>query len=298
MGSASTLVFPLLGTDVTVTISADSDALAEEAVDVAIAEIVRWQSIFSTFELDSELCRWRDGRLTEPGPELAEMLRLAAYWWRLSAGAFHPATGALREVWLDAVRTGVPPEPRVLGRLAARPLPYTIRGAHIARSGDCSGLDLNAIAKGGAVDAAVRVAAAMDGVTDVLVNAGGDLRRAGPGAVTVDVADPTDRRDDAVPLRTLRLTQGAVASSASALRGFQVGDTWHSHVLDPHTGRPADGLLQAAVMSSDATTADAVATAALVMAPLEASRFLTRVGVFGWLMLLDGSVVSVTPSAR
>ncbi len=297
MGSASTLVFPLLGTDVTVTISAASDTLAEEAVEVAVAEIVRWQSIFSTFDQDSELCRWRDGRLTEPGPELADMLRLAAYWWRLSAGAFHPATGALREVWLDAVRAGVPPQPPVLERLAARPLPYTIRGAHIARSGDCTGLDLNAIAKGGAVDAAVRMAAAVDGVTDVLVNAGGDLRRAGPGVVTVDVADPTDPHDDAVPLMTLTLGEGAIATSSAARRGFRVGKRWFGHVLDPRTGKPADGLLQATVMSSDATTADAVATAALVMAPLEASGFLTRAGVYGLLMLLDGSVVSVTPSA-
>jgi thiamine biosynthesis lipoprotein len=39
------------------------------------------------------------------------------------------------------------------------------------------------------------------------------------------------------------------------------------HVIDPRSGRPAEGVLNATVLAEDATTADALATALLVGGP-------------------------------
>ena len=66
------------------------------------------------------------------------------------------------------------------------------------------------------------------------------------------------------------ITDGAVATSGTAERGF--------HVLDPHTGRPATDLASVTVIGPDLGTADAYATAALAM-----GRQSPR-----WLQSLDG----------
>jgi hypothetical protein len=166
--------------------------------------------------------------------------------------------------------------PTRLRDLASAPLPFEVREGRL--TGDCSGVDLNAIAKGAAVDASVIAAVGLADVTAVLVNAGGDLRRHGPGSVVVDVGDPGDPHDDAPALATWELSQGAVATSSGVRRGFRVGERWYGHVLDPRTGLPIAGTLQATVVAPDAATADAAATAALVLPPDDARDLLLREG--------------------
>ena len=290
---ASALVFPLLGTDVTVTVDAATESSAQRAVDKVVAELRRWQRLFSVFEPESDLRRWREGRLKHPGTELVAVLGLAADWYRRSGGTFHPAAAGLRDAWLAAEVAGVPPDTERLRDLAAAPLPFEVREGRLTRTGDCSGVDLNAIAKGAAVDAAVIAAVGLADVTAVLVNAGGDLRRHGPGSVVVDVADPGDPHDDAPALATWELSQGAVATSSGVRRGFRVGERWYGHVLDPRTGLPIAGTLQATVVAPDAATADAAATAALVLPPDDARDLLLREGLSGFLVTADHSTLRV-----
>lgn len=95
------------------------------------------------------------------------------------------------------------------------------------------------------------------GAHDLCVNGGGDLQlrgEAAPGTPwRVGVADP------ARPGRLLTVVTGtdggpwAVATSGTAERGH--------HILDPHTGRPAHGLLSATVVGPSLTWADVYATA-------------------------------------
>lgn len=90
------------------------------------------------------------------------------------------------------------------------------------------------------------------------VNGGGDVRCVGEaGAGTpwrVGIADPL------APGRLAATVRGrdfAVATSGVAERG--------AHVLDPYTGRPAEGLASVTLVGDDLTWTDAFATAALAM---------------------------------
>jgi thiamine biosynthesis lipoprotein len=117
---------------------------------------------------------------------------------------------------------------------------------HVRASGR---LDPCGLVKGWAVaGAAARLAA-----DRCFINAGGDiLTRGGPWRI--GVRHPLQRSRLAAVLEGSDL---AVATSGDYERG--------RHVVDPHTGRPPEGLLSVTIVGPDLATADAYATAAFAM---------------------------------
>lgn len=271
---------PLLGTNVEIRVVATgpgAQAAAEAGEQAALEEMVRLQAVFSVFDPDSELSRWRAGGADAASDELVEVLAAAQHWWAASGGGFHPATARLRQRWLRAEAEQLLPSDDELAGLAAelRTLPFVVTDGVATRVGDCSGLDLNAIAKGYIVDRGVAVAAGGDGVVDVLVNAGGDLRHVGAEAVRVGVEDP--RAPGGEPVRVVDLGEAAMATSGPVHRGFRIGGQWFGHVLDPRTGRPVAERPSTTVRAPDAMTADALATVVGVLDWAEAVRVLQTV---------------------
>lgn len=273
---------PLLGTNVEVRVVGQGATLeaayvvAAEAEAAVVAEMERLQKVFTVFDPESELCRWRSGREDATSAELAGVLAAAQHWWQVSGGAFHPAAGVVRRRWLRAEAEQRLPSAAELDALAAAlaVLPFRVEGTLVRRSGDCAGVDLNAIAKGYIVDRGV-AAGLRDGVCDVLVNAGGDLRHVGDEVVRVGVEDPAAVGGS--PLAVVTLSDGAVATSGSVHRGFRISEQWYGHVVDPRTARPVPNRPSTTVRAADAITADALATVVGVLAWDEAVGVLAQV---------------------
>jgi len=78
----------------------------------------------------------------------------------------------------------------------------------------------------------------------------------------------------------------AVCTSGDYERVGPGADAGH-HVLDPRTGRSPGALASVTVVAPSAMVADALATAAFVLGPVEGLRLLERSGV-------DGLMVSPT----
>ena len=133
-------------------------------------------------------------------------------------------------------------------------VPGSAAAARIVAIGDLHG-DL------GATRQALRLAGAID-EKDHWV--GGDL-------ILVQTGDQLDRGDGEQAILELldRLQDEAVATSGNYLQYvMQPGDPGsrrYGHILDPRTGWPADGMASATVIAADAATADAWATAFIVM---------------------------------
>jgi thiamine biosynthesis lipoprotein len=123
------------------------------------------------------------------------------------------------------------------------------------------GLDLGGIAKGWTVDLAA--AEALDaGLAWAVVAAGGDLAIVGD-APTLEI--PIEDPDTAEGMATLRLNQGALATSSVAKRAW--GPGLH-HVIDPRTGSPvASDTVQATVWAPTCAEAEVMATWALLRGP-------------------------------
>jgi FAD:protein FMN transferase len=118
-------------------------------------------------------------------------------------------------------------------------------------------LDPSGYVKGWSVEvASARLAAA--GSTRHYINAGGDIRMRGgnPDGEPWRVGIRHPWEADKVSW-VLAVTEGAVATSGTYERGH--------HVVNPRTGKPAQGLRSVTVVGPDLSLADAYATAALAM---------------------------------
>lgn len=184
-----------------------------------------------------------------------------------------PGIGALVEDWgfhgetMDA--GAAPPSDSTLD--AWRDSPHSVRDlrysdgrAEVARR-DIQ-LDFGAVAKGIALTE-LRTMLEDAEVEAGIINAGGDLITVGqPGSRdwAIGIRNPSGQG----VLGTLSVRGGdAVFTSGTYERGFQHADTWYHHVLDPDTGKPAEGLESVTVIHDDPALADAAATALLVAGP-------------------------------
>ena len=259
----------LLGTELEIQVVAGTRAAAETAEAAALTELRRLTGVLNRFDPHSEFRRWlaRFGDRQAVSPDLHRLLTLAGEWRALSGGAFHPGADALGDLWKEAEARGTPPDPAALRALVQelQAPPWTVHPDGTATPHTRRTAGLNALAKGYVVDRMAETAATQPEVTAVLVNAGGDLRTLGGRGLDVLIANPFTARDDALPLGRVWVRDGALATSGQAHRGYRVGETWHSHVLDPRTGAPVRAVPGVTVLAPDCVTADALATVAGVL---------------------------------
>jgi thiamine biosynthesis lipoprotein len=246
----------------------DVKGILEDALD----EVDRIDRLASNYRSDSALSQVnRQARrgLARVDPELFEIIAEAMTYAADSAGAFDITVGPLVKAWGFYDGDGHVPDPHDLARVR-RDVGY----AHVALDAaqhtiafDRSGveIDLGGIAKGYAVDRVVRILASR-GITAALVSAGGSTVYAlgtAPGALAWDVAvqDPLDRRKVAL---TLPLKDRALSVSGVSERSFEADGVQVSHLVDPRTGRPVQGVLTVAVIAGSGTVSDALGTALFV----------------------------------
>jgi thiamine biosynthesis lipoprotein len=138
-------------------------------------------------------------------------------------------------------------------------------------------LDLGAVAKGLAVDAAARE---LEPFHNFAIDAGGDLYLGGVNLQGepwgVGIRHP---REEGKFIDRLRVSNQAVCTSGDYERG--------QHILDPRTDTPAGAVASATVVAPGAMLADALATAAFVLDPEQSIPLLTRMGVGGLIVTAD-----------
>ncbi len=215
----------------------------------------------------------------EVEPRLFELLELALRLHGATGKAFDVTSAPLWEVWGFAGRTARVPDEAELRQAMARvgghfveldPQRRTVRylqeGVRIS---------LGSIGKGYALDRCTEALAAA-GVHDFLLHAGGssiaargDSMAAPPGWI-VGIPHPLRPGHR---LAELRLVNRSLATSGSRFQSFLHEGRRLSHVLDPRTGWPAEGVLTATALAPDAATADALSTAFFVLGPEGTRQF-------------------------
>ncbi len=244
--------FSAMGTDWTILVQhgrADASPEAERVVRDVESRLSRFLPTSAVSRLN------RDREASDP--VLAAVLRAALTFSRDTRGAFDPSLGAqLASLGYDRTFAEVA-RPDVAFESGEpsfeRGVNVFVEGADVRLAGyGC--VDLGGIAKGWAVDRAIETLAE-GGAEAVLVDGGGDIAVRG-GEWPIGVSD-----DLVVTLRG-----GAIATSSTrARRWCSSSGRWFHHVVNPRTGLSAESPVDTVtVVAPDATTADVLATAALV----------------------------------
>lgn len=140
-------------------------------------------------------------------------------------------------------------------------------------------IDFNAIAQGYTVDV---LADFLDkkGIRDYLIELGGEVRARGKkldgSPWTVGIEEPEETAGEGGTLnRTIALLDKALATSGNYKKFYVEEGKKYTHIIDPRTGLPTkNSLLSASVMAPDCMTADAYATAFMVMGVERAKTFI------------------------
>jgi len=138
-------------------------------------------------------------------------------------------------------------------------------------------LDLGGIAKGYAVDRVVALLREAH-VAAALVSAGGSTLfalGAPPGREAWDVAvqDPIDPGRVAF---TVGLKDRALSVAGTSEKSFEQDGVTYSHIMDPRTGRPVQGMSSVAVLAATGTAGDALDDAFFVQGVERSRAYLAR----------------------
>jgi thiamine biosynthesis lipoprotein len=251
----------------------DATELGVAALDL-VDEI---EATISIYREESELSRLNAGAAAGWQPvsdELHGLLTLARELHGRTGGGFDIAAGALVRAWGFLRRQGrTPTDDELASALAASGMRHVELDAAGRRMRFTRpGVEINpgAIGKGWAVDRASDALAAA-GVPSMLVHGGQSSVRArgihGP-ALPGRRGWPVGLRHPLFPgrrLATIALEDRALGTSGSATQFFVDRGRRLGHILDPRTGRPAEGVLSATVIAPTAAVADALSTAAYVL---------------------------------
>ncbi len=142
-------------------------------------------------------------------------------------------------------------------------------------------LDFSACAKGGGVDAVGAFFRSL-GIEDYLIDIGGELvaRGISPRGTAWNVGISVPKEDAAVDEvhTVVSLSDKAIATSGNHRNYYQTKGYKYGHTLNPATGFPEkNDLLSATVFAGDCMTADAYATAFMVMGMEKALKLASEI---------------------
>jgi thiamine biosynthesis lipoprotein len=275
----------MMGTIVTIQVAGKH----EDAIDRAFGWFGHVEACCSRFDPASELRQLteRIGTAVRVSDLLYEAVQFAVAVATETEGAFDPTVGHQMEVrGFDrdyrsgaVVRTPIDSDDAVSYRdidLDPDERTITLRRPLV--------LDLGAVVKGLAIDLASRELRPLE---DFAIDAGGDLYLGGrnPEGLfwSVGIRHPRGRDNDEL-LDSVRVSNAAVCTSGDYERRSAAADGGH-HILDPRTHAPAAAVASATVVGPTAMLADAIATAAFVLGPIDGLRLIERHG-------LDGLIVT------
>lgn len=245
--------------------------------------LTRVDRAMSLYRPDSELSLFNQSpsqRWKPLSDTTASIIETALTIHRQSGGAFNPLTATRVNDWgfgpaTRSLQTRTLAEPFIAPMSTAVPeadselqlAPNRIRKHH-----PDTALDLNGIAKGGAVDQVADVIAE-SGIDDYLVEIGGEIKTGGRGpdgdGWLVGIEHPTGGLASVI-----QLSNQAIATSGDYIHFFLHQGRRFSHLIDPRTGNPVThNLALVSVIADHAIEADAWATALMIMGPEQGWQF-------------------------
>jgi thiamine biosynthesis lipoprotein len=261
----------IMGTYATLTFW-DESARSQAAAEATMAVFREVNERFSNYLPESELSRLNASAYAAPvacSDELWELLRTARTLHRQSHGAFDISAGPLMKLWGFHRKRQTTPTPeevaQVVARVgldkvvfddAARTVKFTVAGME---------LDSGGIAKGYALDLAAARLREL-GVQRGLLDLGGNLLALpepppGRPAYRIGIRNPRARETH---LGVVSLLGQAVSTSGDYERFVVIEGKRYSHLMDPRTGYPVEGMAAVSVIAPNGVLSDCLSTALLV----------------------------------
>ena len=246
-----------MGSAYSVAVYGDDRTRMEGAVDAAFEEVRRLDQMLSNYKPESELSelnRLAAERPVQVTPELFDLLSACAEYSRESDGAFDITVGPLMKVWGFYKGTGrLPHRAEIRGaleRVGYRNIVLDAANRTVRFAQPGVELDPGGIGKGYAVDRMIEVLKQY-GIHTALVSASGSSiygLGAPPGEKgwRVQIRDPKDANQS---VAEVYLKDESMSTSGNYEKFFHAEGRVYSHIMDPRSGWPAQGVLSVSAIA-------------------------------------------------
>lgn len=294
----------IFGTTYNITYQSDEDLHKE-----VLAKLKEVDGALSMFNEKSTITKINNNEDVTPSEMFTDVFQLAQKISQETNGSFDITVAPLVNIWGFGFKKGEEPSKHAIDSLKAligyQKVSYD--GKRVVKKDPRITLDCSAIAKGYGADVVARL---LDekGIKNYLVEIGGEVVTRGISekrvpwkiGVTKPTEDPTETGD----LQTvLNVTDKAMATSGNYRNFYYKGKRKYAHTIDPKTGYPVQhNILSATVLANDCATADAYATAFMVMGMEKVQGVLARhPELMAYLIYDDGNgqnAIWYSPSLR
>ncbi|MES2827629.1 MAG: FAD:protein FMN transferase [Bacteroidota bacterium] len=266
-------VVKLMGNRFEFTAVADDEKMANNAIQAAIAEVVRIEDLLSTFKQTSqvnEINQFAGVRPVNVDEEVIGLILRSLKISSITQGAFDITYGSIdKSLWnFDVNMTALPDRAlaiKAVGLINYKNVIVNEADRNVMLKNKGMRIGFGGIGKGYAADRAKQVMIEL-GIKNGIVNAAGDLvtwgRQPDGKPWTIGIADPNHKQQ---AFSALSISNMAIATSGNYEKYAVINGKKYAHTIDPKTGMPVTGIKSVSIICPSAELADALATPIVVM---------------------------------
>lgn len=259
---------------------APNDVMAENVFRAVFAEVDRLDRYYTNYSSASFTAAINRSAGDKAGivvdSETAILLDYAQQCTFMSDGLFDITAGTLRRAWIFEEKNPTLPSQETLDKLL--PLigwdKVKWKNPKLTLPKKGMMIDFGGVVKEYAADAAEKVCRSM-GVYHGLIDMGGDIKIIGPhvdGKLwVIGVNHPRKAGEE---IAAIRLGAGAVATSGDYERSIIIDGKTYSHILNPKTGWPVEGISSVTVVADHCLIAGSLTTIAFLKGPDKGLKWL------------------------
>ena len=274
----------IMGTDVTITVVAKSEAEGAAAIDAAMAEVRRFDRMMSLYKDDSEITRVNLAAGKHPvkvSPEMIEVVEAAARVSGLTHGAFDVTIGPLVVFWQMRLKEGKTPNDKEIARIKRlvdyKNIIIDKRKSTLFLKNLNMIMDLGGM-KGYIADR-VKDLIKKRGIDNAVIALAGDIwvlgRREDGKRWRIGVQHP---REPQQTLTVLDLSDKYISTSGDYERYKIVERKRYHHIIDPRTGKPSTGVISATLIGDQGALIDPLSKAPFILGPEEGLKIVKKAG--------------------
>lgn len=259
----------------------------QAAIDAALEKIKSLEALLTFNAPGGDVNKLNDyagKQSVELQPETLLVLKESQEVAELSGGAFDVTVGPIVKSWgIGTDNARIPSETELkelLPLVNYKNLLIEGNTAYLKQAGQM--VDLGGIAKGYAGDAAIEVYK-QQGITSAFINLGGNVVTLGTkpdgSSWTVGVRNPRPAGEEDQIVGMITVADKAVVTAGDDQRYFEVDGVRYHHILNPHTGYPAQSDLMSVTLVTDSSLlADALDTAVYILGLEKGREMLEKYG--------------------
>lgn len=266
-------VTKLMGCRFEITAAGDDEAIAWQAINAGIDEIVRIEKLISSWDKNSQTSAINRNAGIEPvkvDKELFDLIFRSKKVAALTGGAFDISYASMDRIWkFDGSMQAMPSSEKVADArqfINWENIELNTENQTVFLKEKGMKIGFGAIGKGYAANRAKVIMQKITGIHGGVVNASGDLicwgKTSESESQSIKIADP---KDQSKALGWLQIRETSIVTSGDYERFVMFDEKRYAHIIDPRTGYPTTGIKSVTVVCPDAEVADALATSVFVL---------------------------------